>query len=222
MNKVYIIPLLFLSGCATQNTVGTYSGPIAIESGQSKCKNDAELLNAELGHEYWFFPAEASASCAFKDDKHPAKIEKVKVEAIDSTCIADPLEQYSYPQVLITIATSKEKYTMKYLGIGKSAGSIGSIRLDSFKKMINQNHECLFNFDPISKLKISKGELSLIQSGKYRIGMTDKAAWLTFGSPSEINSTRTAGKTFDQWVYSLYGRYVYIENGIMSSIQEHH
>ena len=53
-----------------------------------------------------------------------------------------------------------------------------------------------------------------------RIGMTKaevrKSLW---GEPEDINKTTTAYGTREQWVYSGY-RYIYFENGIVTSIQE--
>jgi rubrerythrin len=53
-----------------------------------------------------------------------------------------------------------------------------------------------------------------------KIGMSEyevrKTAW---GNPSKINKTITANGTHEQWVYSL-SRYVYLDNGVVTAIQE--
>ena len=41
----------------------------------------------------------------------------------------------------------------------------------------------------------------------------------TWGEPQKINTTITANHTTEQWCYSNY-RYVYLENGIVTSIQK--
>ena len=43
-----------------------------------------------------------------------------------------------------------------------------------------------------------------------------KSLW---GEPEDINKTTTAYGTREQWVYPGY-RYIYFENGIVTSIQE--
>ena len=52
------------------------------------------------------------------------------------------------------------------------------------------------------------------------IGMTaDEARSSTWGSPSKVNTTKTANGTHEQWVYST-GRYIYLDNGFVTTIQE--
>lgn len=52
------------------------------------------------------------------------------------------------------------------------------------------------------------------------IGMTaDEVRNSTWGSPSKINATTTAKGTHEQWVYST-SRYIYLDNGIVTSIQD--
>jgi hypothetical protein len=40
---------------------------------------------------------------------------------------------------------------------------------------------------------------------------------LSWGRPEDVNRTITANKVNEQWVYS--GGYIYIENGIVTTIQ---
>lgn len=52
------------------------------------------------------------------------------------------------------------------------------------------------------------------------IGMTEyEVRNSTWGSPKDINKTTTAYSTYEQWVYRNY-RYIYFENGIVTSIQD--
>jgi hypothetical protein len=54
---------------------------------------------------------------------------------------------------------------------------------------------------------------------RTRIGMTAKQVEATcWGKPEHVNRTQTAGVISDQYVYSN-GRYVYLHNGIVTSIQ---
>ncbi|AGK96763.1 zinc ribbon domain-containing protein [Clostridium pasteurianum] len=53
------------------------------------------------------------------------------------------------------------------------------------------------------------------------IGMTaDQVRKSTWGNPKSINRTTTAYGTSEQWVYPNY-RYIYLDNGIVTSIQDH-
>lgn len=52
------------------------------------------------------------------------------------------------------------------------------------------------------------------------IGMTkEEVLYSTWGKPKDINKTTTADTVSEQWVYSDY-KYLYFENGILTTIQE--
>lgn len=51
------------------------------------------------------------------------------------------------------------------------------------------------------------------------IGMSDKMAKASIGSPESINTTITIGNVHEQWVYPQE-RYLYFDNGILTAIQE--
>ncbi len=58
------------------------------------------------------------------------------------------------------------------------------------------------------------------EPSRPKIGMTaSQVRASSWGSPSDINSTTTKYGTREQWVYSGY-RYVYFENGVVTSIQD--
>ena len=64
-----------------------------------------------------------------------------------------------------------------------------------------------------NSLKIEKLE-------KPRIGMTKtEVKNSTWGSPEKINKTTTSYGVHEQWCYSNY-KYIYFENGVVTSIQE--
>lgn len=52
---------------------------------------------------------------------------------------------------------------------------------------------------------------------KVMIGMTAEQARLSWGKPDQINSTTTANIEHEQWVYGR--KYLYIENGVLRSMQ---
>lgn len=61
----------------------------------------------------------------------------------------------------------------------------------------------------------------LPQDKEPSIGMTtDEVNNSTWGKPESKNKTTNASGTSEQWVYSNY-RYIYLDNGIVTSIQDH-
>ena len=50
------------------------------------------------------------------------------------------------------------------------------------------------------------------------VGMTSEQVRAAWGKPNHINSTITANRRHEQWVYDS-GSYVYFEGGIMTSLQ---
>lgn len=60
----------------------------------------------------------------------------------------------------------------------------------------------------------------VVQKKKPEIGMTElEVIQTTWGAPEKKNTTTTSGGTSEQWVYSN-NRYVYLDNGIVTAIQE--
>lgn len=52
------------------------------------------------------------------------------------------------------------------------------------------------------------------------IGMTAQQVLdSVYGEPNKVNTTKTASSTSEQWVYSLYDVYIYLENGIVTATQ---
>lgn len=59
-----------------------------------------------------------------------------------------------------------------------------------------------------------------VQKEKPEIGMTElEVMQTTWGAPEKKNTTTTSGGTSEQWVYRN-NRYVYLDNGIVTAIQE--
>lgn len=53
-----------------------------------------------------------------------------------------------------------------------------------------------------------------------KIGMTtSELSASTWGNPKDKNKTTTANGVSEQWVYGS-GRYVYLDNGVVTAIQE--
>ena len=60
---------------------------------------------------------------------------------------------------------------------------------------------------------------ALVQSGRVAVGMNATHVLRAWGAPKKINRTLHGGRVHEQAVYGG-DRYVYIENGIVVSIQE--
>jgi len=88
---------------------------------------------------------------------------------------------------------------------------------------------------------LREGERALLDQANYRIeaekgnvvpGMPEKYVLQAWGSPTKVNQTLNDSGASEQWVYSFkkksrYGRvlsertaYVYLENGVVTSIQQ--
>jgi hypothetical protein len=66
---------------------------------------------------------------------------------------------------------------------------------------------------------------ALVMAEGLALGMTDEMAEVSWGSPSDINRTVDSGGMHEQWVYrdilALHStRYIYFENGILTSWQD--
>ena len=61
-----------------------------------------------------------------------------------------------------------------------------------------------------------------VANGRVAIGMRSTDVVASWGDPSKINRTITAGGTREQWVYSrgnYKNQYVYVENGVVTAVQ---
>ena len=61
-----------------------------------------------------------------------------------------------------------------------------------------------------------------IAKGKVAIGMTSEQVIRSWGRPTKVNKTITAQSDNEQWVYDrgrFRAQYVYLENGIVRSVQ---
>ena len=59
----------------------------------------------------------------------------------------------------------------------------------------------------------------LILNGEVEVGFTKEMCIESWGKPIDINTTRGSWGVSEQWCYS-YDRYLYFENGILTSVQE--
>lgn len=74
---------------------------------------------------------------------------------------------------------------------------------------------------PIPKEALNQGVAVAPKPKKPAIGMTADAVLDIWGKPDKVNRTTTGRGVKEQWVYQrIYGSYVYVDNGIVTAIQE--
>lgn len=97
-------------------------------------------------------------------------------------------------------------------------------------KTLEQESVCVvgWNFDKLYDFQMSKPkpeeepskEPTIVIKKEPAIGMTaEEVRASTWGEPKDINKTTTKYRVKEQWVYSGY-KYIYLENGIVTTIQE--
>lgn len=67
---------------------------------------------------------------------------------------------------------------------------------------------------------VTERELQAIENRQIFIGMSEEALLLSWGNPSDINSSTGAWGVHKQYVYGDFGPYVYVENGKVTSWQD--
>ncbi len=67
--------------------------------------------------------------------------------------------------------------------------------------------------------KYGQSNVNLARQGKVKVGWNKELCKEAWGEPREVNKTTTAYGVHEQWVY--YGnRYLYFDNGVLTTIQE--
>ena len=87
-------------------------------------------------------------------------------------------------------------------------------RLEQQRKLANEKRkkELINIYGQTNGTKISKGYIWL--------GMTDKMARASLGSPDDVNRTVGSWGVHEQWVYRSRDKILYFENGILTSWQD--
>lgn len=106
------------------------------------------------------------------------------------------------------------KYTERMVEVSQFATDVKTYNGD-FKE---QMQDFVKNFNALYTVK--NKPYTPLDLSRPQVGMTDVEVLSTFwGQPTDINKTTTASGVSEQWVYSN-NRYVYLENGIVTAIQE--
>lgn len=64
-----------------------------------------------------------------------------------------------------------------------------------------------------------KNECMTVAQHKVFIGMTKQQLIASWGRPSSVNRTTTAWSNSEQWVYGSFGPFVYLEDGVVTAVQ---
>jgi len=85
---------------------------------------------------------------------------------------------------------------------------------------LSRGYDTYYKVDDVTQEDLDNRYYKLIGRPEPSIGMTaDQVRNSTWGSPKEINKSTYSWGTKEQWVYSNY-RYIYLENGVVTSIHE--
>jgi hypothetical protein len=116
-----------------------------------------------------------------------------------------------------TNVTINEKTYRLSMVFENNEGQVIMMQYDSI--IGNKKHNNIFNKIDADKYatKFGKDIWNTILQGSVKIGMTNEACILSWGIPSKINETITAGNKTEQWVYP--NNYLYFTDGILTAIQ---
>jgi hypothetical protein len=118
---------------------------------------------------------------------------------------------------------------------GCQHGSPGAIAMDNPQQLQQEKTADLCSaygvtrgqavFDELQRRKAIATELiPVVRAKRVAVGMSSCEVLASWGPPDAINRTITARGTFVQWVYEdldgMPQQYVYLDNGIVSSLQD--
>lgn len=93
------------------------------------------------------------------------------------------------------------------------------LELNDFKAKKQSQHDGERYAKKMAEFKAKWGKnAEKILNHQLWIGMSKKEAVASIGNPESVNSTTTADGTSDQWVYK--NRYLYFDNGVLTTIQD--
>lgn len=125
----------------------------------------------------------------------------------------------SYISSLKYYIDGNERMALEFIDIDKNYNGV-------LGKEVNILRETLNNTETGKSIAESKKWLEEYENSQKdkpqepRIGMTEeevlKSSW---GKPNKVNRTTTANTVYEQWVYGS-NRYVYLDNGIVTAIQD--
>lgn len=112
------------------------------------------------------------------------------------------------------------------------AGSPVRIGMENQEQLAQESDAALINAWAFDKSKNARTELErrgtftaaewqLIDQKKIAIGCRESVVYASWGSPTTVNTTTTSYGVHKQLVYSqqLMPQYVYVENGVVTSMQ---
>lgn len=216
--SILIFFLLFLTACSQDNVNEHTETPVKTTVNEEDCKT---ILQSDINKIYSHDDAINYASCLIIDGKNQEAKEFISSIRTKLNYVADKSRVFTLLDDSASYLDDKTGTYNEYLELNKRYSAIDS-EYRHFKSLL---------FDVERKLTdraLNTEDFKLKQQiaeydKKYydpKIGMTaEEVKKSTWGEPKKINKTTTAYGVSEQWVY--YGdRYIYLENGVVTSIQE--
>lgn len=145
--------------------------------------------------------------------------------------LSKPLDQIQAGSSIMLLAIGKHFYEANYNGqrgyVFKwnvkevpvtSTFNEDKIALQPIDDEIAKSHGKASALDELVSKGYSKQKAQDLLNGVIWIGMTANELKISQGEPQDINRTITKYGTDEQWIYG--DRYVYLENGIVTTIQD--
>jgi len=115
-----------------------------------------------------------------------------------------------------TISSKKSRVKRADLPARANARGSGSYAMEEVKR---DDAACRTSICKcMVKRKWERETCELVSRGKVRIGMTAEQVRAAWGAPNDINRTRSATYSREQWVYD--SQYLYFDNGTLTTIQD--
>lgn len=148
--------------------------------------------------------------------------------SVDSLVDAKGIRNMTLKELKLTSAWATSETTRQgavaAIGVAKRNERITSIYNSTKGAYFNDGSPCTRATKSAIKALVTKypawpnGDVSSAACGAVRVGMTAEVMRESWGRPNSINSSTYSFGVREQWVYGS-GRYVYLEDGVVSSYQ---
>lgn len=104
-------------------------------------------------------------------------------------------------------------------GLAPRVADDPAINTSAFNDVVERRKAEILAEEKARDARIAAGKAVCAKKGGVGIGMTKEQVYAScWGKPEKVNVTTTAGGDHEQWVYPGY-QYVYLSNGVVTSIQ---
>jgi hypothetical protein len=201
MRKIAFFALLALTGCANALDGKSNESKSHLETQTIMSPEELAHAKQKIGKSFWASGRIGLYVCAEPDGR-------TRCDYVNSgKFVVQDLETRKARTSNGIIELPGHLYKITFTGEhGFTNGHVGYADASSFDANVTEK-------DPAIAVAECK------RRGNPRVGMTaDQVTATCWGKPEHVNRTETGTHISDQYVYSS-GRYVYLENGIVTSIQ---